>query len=495
MRLLLLGIISALSCTSLVFSFSKSLDHLYDLRRNLSRNLGSKLRATSLSKTTSQALNFDQDRPLLGVETLFSEAFKENKTSGSTQNDPEKNKASEETSASNQMDLTSTVPSLPSPSQRSTVETSTTGSGRNERVDILVKFLADLEGLQTEEDLQDDTEDFNFNYLKTSRNEIDNTPLLQDNDLLPVDLEGFPDSLDDPWVFMNNVGKAALQASKDVENMILSAMKLSGLSPQNLTDLRGPSMPLSDLLLDPIALEKIWSVVSSAPSEEKIMQGLARELLTPRAQYGSALTLDPVTIIALLTLAAYLIRAVYQILTVTGRSIDVVDMGFPLALSDLPEALTVVHNWLSDTDMEFARLGRDAYQGPSLLELPGSVAAVIKMKKEGHRACIRQFLCRDLSQRAYPTLTFNDLVIASLGHYYGEKDLSYYIDYVQDRPEACESFPHKCSSVTLDEVDRLRGLFSRAGEVFLDLTDSLRQRLSESKMSLSSSSVFSYFGW
>ncbi|XP_071535245.1 uncharacterized protein [Panulirus ornatus] len=283
----------------------------------------------------------------------------------------------------------------------------------------------------------------------------------------------------------NDLSKTILQATKDMDNLFSvvrrmkkkvyaklgsnSSMLHTSSSSSSSSFSSNSSSALVDLLLNASELQEIQTAVLTSKSEEEFLDHLTSVLMGAETRGGgSALTLDPVTIIALLTLATYLIRAVYQILTVTGRSLLVDDLMLPMQLSDLPSAMVNVHNWVSSSNLALAREDRALHEVGSILDIPGNLAAIIKLHREGHRSCVRHFLCEQLQHRTQPEVTLTDIFVAALGFYFGETDLATYIDSTLARRSSCDVLPAGCSPHTVRDALYLEDLYTRASYKFFN---------------------------
>ncbi|XP_047471192.1 uncharacterized protein LOC125026657 [Penaeus chinensis] len=292
-----------------------------------------------------------------------------------------------------------------------------------------------------------------------------------------------PEEETDDLAVTNAIGKGVLQAAKNMEGVLKVIQKMKsrveGQSNSSLAELSASntSASLVDVLLDVPTLEGIRTAGLTAESEAEFLDHLTSVLLGAEQRQQSALTLDPVTIIALLTLAAYLIRAVYQILTVTGRSLDVSDFGLPLSLSDLPDAMVNIHNWISSSQFDVLGESRTFGEKSPALEIPGKVAAILKLQREGQYACVGQFLCQQLEETPLPTPTVSDLFVASLGYFYGQKDLAYYIDNGLSGQGSCNASSSRCSSNTLSDAHTVHSIFTEAVHKFFDLWATVHGRL------------------
>ncbi|XP_042892671.1 uncharacterized protein LOC122266850 [Penaeus japonicus] len=287
----------------------------------------------------------------------------------------------------------------------------------------------------------------------------------------------------DELAVTNAIGKGVLQAAKNMEGVLKVIQKMKarveGQSNSTLAQLSASnsSASLVDVLLDVPTLEGIRTAGLTAQSEAEFLDHLTSVLLGAEDRQQSALTLDPVTIIALLTLAAYLIRAVYQILTVTGRSLDVADFGALLSLSDLPDFMVNIHNWISSSDFGVSGESRSFEDNVPALEIPGKVAAILKLQREGHFSCVGQFLCQQLEEKPMPTLSISDLFVAGLGYFYGQKDLAYYIDNGLSQQGSCNAAASRCSPSTLSDAHNVHSIFTEAVHKFFDLWGTVHGRL------------------
>ncbi|KAG7168776.1 hypothetical protein Hamer_G021793, partial [Homarus americanus] len=207
------------------------------------------------------------------------------------------------------------------------------------------------------------------------------------------------------------------------------------------------SSSLVDLFLDPVNLEKIKDAGLTAENEEEFLDHFLTVLTGEETRQGTALTLDPVTIISLLTLAAYMVRAVYQIMSVSNKSSSDTSRMLPFQLEERS-----IHHPLS-----------------TILTIPGNLAAIIKLQREGHQPCVRQFVCEQIKERAYPEVTVSDIFIAGLGYYFGEADLGTFIDGAVSGRYTCDFLPEGCSQRTLRDAHYLENLYSRASFKFFNL--------------------------
>ncbi|KAK3872952.1 hypothetical protein Pcinc_021976 [Petrolisthes cinctipes] len=279
----------------------------------------------------------------------------------------------------------------------------------------------------------------------------------------------------------NSLGKNSLVAVKDLENLmsVIQQMKKKVQAKMG-NSTSSTSVPvlstdtasiLMNLLLNTTKLEEIRTATLTSKSDDEFLSHLTTVLAGAETRSGSALTLDPVTIIALLTLAAYLIRAVYQILTVTSEARDVADLSLPLHLSDLPSAMVTIHNWISASEFSHVREKRSLPYVTTILDIPGNLAAIIKLHREGHQPCVRQFLCEQLQDRTFPEITLTDIFIAAMGYYFGDSDLANYIDNTLARSTdaSCAMVPYGCSPRTLADAHYLENLYTRASYKFFNL--------------------------
>lgn len=58
-----------------------------------------------------------------------------------------------------------------------------------------------------------------------------------------------------------------------------------------------------------------------------------------------------------------------------------------------------------------SREGRALHEVGSILDIPGNLAAIIKLHREDHRPCVRQFLCEQLQHRILPEITLTDIFV------------------------------------------------------------------------------------
>ncbi|XP_066959400.1 uncharacterized protein [Macrobrachium rosenbergii] len=290
----------------------------------------------------------------------------------------------------------------------------------------------------------------------------------------------------------NDFTKKILYVVKNVENVLstMSFMKnlyhtkkasMAMLSPPSSSSpspsLSTPSVTSSilDVLLDVPLLESLRTVGLTARTERDFLDHMASVLVGAESR-SSTLTLDPVTVIALLTLAAYLIRAVYEIITVTGRSLDG-DLG-SLAFSDFPETITKIHNWISTINVNVAGEGKVTRDVKDNLDVPGDLAAVLKLHRQGNNPCVKEFLCQSLQYRPLKVLKLSDMMIGWISYYYGDPTVSQLIDSALEDNDTCNgSTRHTCSPGTLIEISQLRSIFSSLTEKLLGLVDTYQNAL------------------
>ncbi|KAK7085053.1 hypothetical protein SK128_009722 [Halocaridina rubra] len=304
-------------------------------------------------------------------------------------------------------------------------------------------------------------------------NAIEPKENLEDNQI-PSRVESHP---------TNDFTKKILLAVKNVENVLSTMSFMKGLYQRKKQDLKPQNSNSSataaaidsvlDLFLDVPSLEGIRTAGLTATSEEEFLDHLSSVLLGAESR-SSALTLDPVTVIALLTLAAYLIRAVYQIITVTGRSLDVSDGNMNLGSSDLPDAMVQLYKRLSNSTFDYSKDERVAREIKEELVNLGDMAAVIKLYRAGENTCVKEFLCQEAQYRPLKSLTPSDILVGGISYYYGKPGLSRYIDgaLLSDRDATCTSRRNKgylCSSHTLNDAISLKRIFSSAAGKVVEL--------------------------
>ncbi|XP_042222447.1 uncharacterized protein LOC121866783 [Homarus americanus] len=165
-----------------------------------------------------------------------------------------------------------------------------------------------------------------------------------------------------------------------------------------------------------------------------------------------------------------MVRAVYQIMSVSNKSSSDTSRMLPFQLSDLPDAMVRIHDWISSSDFTHIREERSIHHPLStILTIPGNLAAIIKLQREGHQPCVRQFVCEQIKERAYPEVTVSDIFIAGLGYYFGEADLGTFIDGAVSGRYTCDFLPEGCSQRTLRDAHYLENLYSRASFKFFNL--------------------------
>lgn len=117
-----------------------------------------------------------------------------------------------------------------------------------------------------------------------------------------------PEEETDDLAVTNAIGKGVLQAAKNMEGVLKVIRKMKSRvedrSNSSLAELSASntSASLVDVLLDVPTLEGIRTAGLTAESEAEFLDHLTSVLLGAEDRQQSALTLDPVTIIALLTL-------------------------------------------------------------------------------------------------------------------------------------------------------------------------------------------------
>ncbi|CAL4150987.1 unnamed protein product, partial [Meganyctiphanes norvegica] len=260
--------------------------------------------------------------------------------------------------------------------------------------------------------------DYDYNAMDALNENESNNNILDEDSLMVM--EKVEPQIDEK---VNLIGQDVLERLKQAEDLLLMAQKIQLLYETRKELKTGTTHPdphgnyssVVDLALDTPTLQNILEVTAMELPEDEMLEALTDVITGAETRGGggygggSALTLDPVTIISLLTLAAYLIRAVYQILTVTGRSLDVGGAS-PLSLSDMPEFMVNIHNWLSPSDFNVAAHGRMMSDEGSVSSVPGTVAAVLKLERSGNQGCTRRFLCEKLADRPWPQLTASDML-------------------------------------------------------------------------------------
>ncbi|XP_018026250.1 uncharacterized protein LOC108681700 [Hyalella azteca] len=243
------------------------------------------------------------------------------------------------------------------------------------------------------------------------------------------------------------------------------------------------SVPTSlvSLILNPRSFDELVEVGRSAHSEDEVLEGLASVVLKAEGRYGSSLTLDPVTVIALLTLAAYLIRAVYQILITNnnGRSLDYEypsQLHAALAGPAAPEKLAQIAEFITrydhtrharspEEDQQINSLDIvDAVANNSVLSAPGSVAALLKLGREGHDGCVRLYTCEHLGTKSVFSYSFDQFIIAGMGLYLSPTDRWSWpdpADYLAGPVDHCASYRGQCKQEAMTEAVHMRDLFTQ----------------------------------
>ncbi|XP_064080783.1 uncharacterized protein LOC135197693 [Macrobrachium nipponense] len=349
------------------------------------------------------------------------------------------------------------------------LDTFTFNRNNTRRRDDIFSALADVEV-----DLPEESETAEDEHLRVNT--------ISGNRIPPKSQEG------DDHRTANDFTKKILSVVKNVENVLstMSFMKnlyhtkkagMSLLSSSSSSSLSTPTETSSilDVLLDVPLLESLRTVGLTARTERDFLDHMASVLVGAESR-SSTLTLDPVTVIALLTLAAYLIRAVYEIITVTGRSLDG-DLESP-AFSDLPEAITKIHNWISTTNVDVVGEGNVTKDVKDNLDVPGDLAAVLKLHRQGNHSCVKEFLCQSLQYRPLKMLKLSDMMIGWISYFYGDPTVSHLIDSALEDSNTCSgSTHHTCSPGTLIEISQLRSIFSSLTEKLVGLVDTYQNSL------------------
>ncbi|KAF2367432.1 hypothetical protein FHG87_001814 [Trinorchestia longiramus] len=292
--------------------------------------------------------------------------------------------------------------------------------------------------------------------------------------------------------FINTVHKVTRIYQDKREELLPEMNKTNARSAQSASL---PSV-LLDLVLSPRSLDELIEVGRSVQSEDEVLRGLTSVMLrSEKRSGGSSLTLDPVTVIALLTLAAYLIRAVYQILITNnnGRSFDFQHPSV-LGTFTLPENVAAIMDAITGShydDMSVSgRLARaaddeirdnslDGGSGSGVLSLPGSVAAITKLRREGHSDCINLYTCEQLAHKNIFSYSLEDVLVVSMGAYLGDVELWQLLNPgakqdKHDNVDRCGQYRGLCQQTTLREARQLRDLFTKASSKLLRLLSSAR---------------------
>ncbi|XP_068225881.1 uncharacterized protein [Palaemon carinicauda] len=284
----------------------------------------------------------------------------------------------------------------------------------------------------------------------------------------------------------NDSSKKILHVVKSIENVLSTMSFMKGLYHSKKASLTSSSStppstshPTSnetssassilDVLLDVPMLEGLRTVGLTARTERDFLDHMA-SVLVGAEQRSSALTLDPVTVIALLTLAAYLLRAVYEIIAVKGER----SLSGDLAFSDLPETLTKIHHWISSSSLDGTKFKRATRDVKDNLDVPGDLAAVLKLHRQGDHSCVKEFLCQQLQYRPLKSLKLSDMMTGWISYYYGDPTISKLIDSAQGNNDVtcANSNRQSCSLDTLVEISQLRSIFNSMTEKLLILADS-----------------------
>ncbi|KAL7640705.1 UNVERIFIED_CONTAM: hypothetical protein RMT77_008980 [Armadillidium vulgare] len=183
-------------------------------------------------------------------------------------------------------------------------------------------------------------------------------------------------------------------------------------------------------LLDPSSIDVILKKIKEAKEENEILEKITSVILETEGRsgygHGQGLTLDPVTCIALVTLAAYLIRAIFQILTLTTtaskRSLsgyDVYDKF--LYNSDVPFIMSNGSGYSTEnlvyTSLAFNGENNENWFRDGLVKLPGEVALAFKLVVDDERPCLQEFICLHLKGRYFKNFGFSQLLWSSVALY------------------------------------------------------------------------------
>ncbi|XP_046639256.1 uncharacterized protein LOC124320416 [Daphnia pulicaria] len=153
--------------------------------------------------------------------------------------------------------------------------------------------------------------------------------------------------------------------------------------------------------------------------------------------HGS-ISIDPVSILGLLSLGAVLLRSILTLLPATSaRSLDVTDINLPLMLSDIPEAIANWHEMKSNQHVVYERSAdeRDDDGNPA-----APIRHYLSMLKTD-RSCLPHFLCEFWKPRSMEEETFLDIVMLTTVEWNGlAKSAAIYDQLKQPDSSAAERF-------------------------------------------------------
>ncbi|EFX86554.1 hypothetical protein DAPPUDRAFT_236360 [Daphnia pulex] len=171
-----------------------------------------------------------------------------------------------------------------------------------------------------------------------------------------------------------------------------------------------------------------------------LLRGQARGGYGGGGNYGGghghgSISIDPVSILGLLSLGAVLLRSILTLLPATSaRSLDVTDINLPLMLSDIPEAIANWREMESNQHVVYERSAGD----------DGDPAAPIRQylsMLKTDRSCLPHFLCEFWKPRSMKEETFLDIVMLTTVEWNGlAKSAAIYDQLKQPDSSAAERF-------------------------------------------------------
>ncbi|CAL4183178.1 unnamed protein product, partial [Meganyctiphanes norvegica] len=166
---------------------------------------------------------------------------------------------------------------------------------------------------------------------------------------------------------------------------------------------------------------------------------------------------DPFILLAGLAAAAFLAYIIYRLLSSTMRRRRSEDHGLGLDLSDLPEVMNNMYNWLENTDDKY---GYQQEGDDRLEEGFGSLANSLWASFAADRSpegCARRYLCDYVQDNTYHMLgagaTLNILALTGLIQLFGDITSAKMVDHLHTtllggQDIACEAHVPQCDDVT-----------------------------------------------
>ncbi|CAL4087945.1 unnamed protein product, partial [Meganyctiphanes norvegica] len=148
--------------------------------------------------------------------------------------------------------------------------------------------------------------------------------------------------------------------------------------------------------------------------------------------------IDPFVLLAGLAFATFLAYLIYRLLSSTAKKRGVPDMSLALDMSDLPEVMNNIYNWLEKSEEKYGfnyEMEEESIE-ESFGENANTLWATFAVDRLSG-ACMRRYLCdyvQDSSNALMgSTSTLEKLALAGLAHLLGETKGGQMIDHVQSQ--------------------------------------------------------------